>query len=153
MSGPQRVCPCLQSVCFPGLYCSGSRSLCRGTVENGSWVVCTSQVQVIQVQILGYSTKAPTGLGLSFVPLPGPNSSDYQVLGEHSLPGGQCILITSTVPDAQFPGCAMRVPSHVCQCLLWGGDKMHCPPGESGSPSIWLPELLKPGKDTKCMPS
>ena len=44
VSGPQMVCPCLQSVCFPGLYCSGSRSLCRRTVQSEPWVSCTSQV-------------------------------------------------------------------------------------------------------------
>ena len=31
-------------------------------------------------------------------------------------------LITTLVPAAQFPGCAMRAPSRVCLCLLWGAD-------------------------------
>ena len=30
--GPQWVCPRSRRVCAPGLYCSGSRLLCRGTV-------------------------------------------------------------------------------------------------------------------------
>ena len=37
-------------------------------------------------QVLGYSTKAQTRLGLRFVPFPGPSSSGDQVLGEHTLP-------------------------------------------------------------------
>ena len=32
VSWPHWVCSCSQSVCFPILYCSGSRLLCRGTV-------------------------------------------------------------------------------------------------------------------------
>ena len=31
-SGPRWGCPCSRCVCFPGLHCSGSRLLCRGTV-------------------------------------------------------------------------------------------------------------------------
>ena len=30
-----------------------------------------------------------------------------------------------------------------------GGDKMHCPPGESVLTKHWSPELLRPGKGTK----
>ena len=32
VSGPHWVCPRSGRVCFPGLHCSGSRLLCRGTV-------------------------------------------------------------------------------------------------------------------------
>ena len=37
-----------------------------------------------QVQVLGYSTKVQTWLGLRFVPILGPSSSGGQVLGERS---------------------------------------------------------------------
>ena len=42
-----------------------------------------------QVQVLGYSTKVQTWLGLRFVPFPGPSSSGDQVFGEH----GGCDLL------------------------------------------------------------
>ena len=46
-------------------------------------------------------------------------------------------------------GCAPRKP-----CSWdWGGDKMHCPPGSVCSPSIWSPEVLRPGKGTKHRPN
>ena len=32
------------SACFPGLHCSGTRLLCRGTVQSGPYISCTSQV-------------------------------------------------------------------------------------------------------------
>ena len=57
-----------------------------------------------QVQVLRYSTKAQTRLGLRFVPFPGVSSSGDQVLGERTLPSWAVCLITSHVPAAQFPG-------------------------------------------------
>ena len=68
----------LGCVHFPGLSHSGS----------DSWV----------------STKAQTGLGLSFVPFPGPSSSDYQVLGEHTLPRWVVCHITSPSQLLSFLG-------------------------------------------------
>ena len=32
---PHWVCPSSWHMCFPGLHCSGSRLLCRGTVQSG----------------------------------------------------------------------------------------------------------------------
>ena len=54
------------------------------------------------------------GLGLSFVPFPGLSSSDDQVLGEHTVPGGPCVLVTSPVLAPWFPRCNAREPSQVC---------------------------------------
>ena len=35
------------------------------------------------------------------------------MLGEHTVPGGPCVLITSPVPATWFPGCATRALSHM----------------------------------------
>ena len=102
------------AVCFPGLHCSVSRVLCEGTVPKGPCISCTSQVSAAQVQVLGYSARAQTWLGMRFVPFPGPSSSGDQVLGERTVPGGLCILITSLVPPTQFPGGAARALSQMC---------------------------------------
>ena len=48
------------------------------------------------------------------MPFPGLSSSGNQVIGEHTLPGWQCTLITSLVLATWFPGCAMRALSQVC---------------------------------------
>ena len=48
-----------------------------------------------------------------FVPFPVPSSSGDQVLGEHS-PSWVVYLITSPVPAAWSPRCAMRAQSQVC---------------------------------------
>ena len=92
----QGNCPrwALGFVHFPALSCSGSRS---------------------QVP-----TKTQTPMGVHFVPFPGPSSSGDQVLGECSVPGGLCILITSLVPATQFPGCSARAPSQVCRVSVLG---------------------------------
>ena len=67
---------------FPGLSCSGS----------GSWVL----------------HKGTDSVGRVFVSFPGPRSSGNQVLGECTVLGGPCILITSLDVN--------RLPF----CLLWG---------------------------------
>ena len=53
-------------------------------------------------------------LDVSFVPFPGLSSSGDQELGEHTLPGGPCVLITSPVLAAWCHGCATRAPTQVC---------------------------------------
>ena len=40
---------------------------------------------------------------------------------ECTVPGGSCILITSPVTAAQFPGCAARAQSQVCCVSTLGG--------------------------------
>ena len=60
------------------------------------------------------------GLGMHFVHFPGLSSSSNQDLGECTVLGGPCVLITSLVPAAWFPGCAMRALSQLC----------HMSPGE-----------------------
>ena len=82
---PKRV---LNFVHFPGLSCSGS----------GSWIL----------------HKGTDSVGCAFRPFPGLSSLGDQVLGECTVPGGLCILITSLVPATQFPGCAVRALSQVC---------------------------------------
>ena len=74
---------------FPGLSCSGS----------GSWIL----------------HKGTDSVGCAFRPFPGLSSLGDQVLGECTVPGGLCILITSLVPATQFPGCTTRALSQVCR--------------------------------------
>ena len=80
---------------FPGLSCSGP----------GSRVLHKTQ----------------TRLGLRFVPFPGPSSSGDQVHGEHTVPDGLYILITSPVTAAWVPGCTARAPSQMCCVSPLGG--------------------------------
>ena len=58
------------------------------------------------------------GLGMHFVPFPGLSSSGDQVLGECTVPGEPCVLITS-------PGPSCLVESTVSGfaiCVLWRAD-------------------------------
>ena len=77
-------------------------------------VACTSQIYATQVQVLWYSTKAQTQLGLRFVSFPGPSSSGNQVLGECTLPSWVVRFITSLVSATWFPGCTAGAPSQGC---------------------------------------
>ena len=70
---------------FP--VCTAQAPACSaGELSKAGPELVTSQVYAAQVQVLRYSTKAQTQLGLCFVPVPGPSSSGDQVLGECSLP-------------------------------------------------------------------
>ena len=104
--------PVQDSMCFLDLQCSGSVELCKDTVPNGPCILCTSQVWAAQVLV--YSTGHRPGWAVRFVPFPGPSSSGDQVLGECTVPGGPCVLITSPVPAAWFPGDTSSAPSQVC---------------------------------------
>ena len=55
------------------------------------------------------------GLGMHFMPFPGLSISGDQVLCDHTVPGGLCVLITSPVLAARWPWCAARVRSQVCR--------------------------------------
>ena len=83
----------LHFVNFPGLSHSGSPVLHKGTDP----------------------------VGCEFCALPRSKPSGNQVLGEHTLSGGSCILYTSPVPAAWFPGCATRAQSQVC-CVCFLGS-------------------------------
>ena len=74
--------------------------------------------QATQVQVLGYSTKEETWLGLCFVPFPGLRSSGDQVLGQRTL------LRCGASYHLPHPS---RSVSQVCHlrcavCLFWGAD-------------------------------
>ena len=58
--------------------------------------------------------KGTDSVGLAFCALPRPRELRPPVLGEHTVPGRLCILITSLVPASWFPGYATRVLSQVC---------------------------------------
>ena len=81
---------------FPGLSCSGSGS-----------------------QVLHKGTEL---VGPCFVPYPGPSSSGDQVLGEHTLSAGRCVLS----PPWSQPLCFLGVQRESClrcaMCLLWVAD-------------------------------
>ena len=106
--------PAHRTVYFLGLHCSGSRSLCRCTVQSKPCISCTSHVYAAQVQFLKYLARAQTQLGVRFLPFPGLSSSGDQVLGKCTAPGEPGVLITSLVMTTWFPGCTVRALSQVC---------------------------------------
>ena len=86
-------------------------------------------------------------MGMRFVPFPGQSSSGNQVLGERTIPGGRCILITSGVPATLFPGWAVGTPSQVCLVFLLGSWSLavtlladvNCPGSQEDLVSNWEP--------------
>ena len=97
--------------------------------------MCTSQIYAAQVQVLGYSTKAQTWLGLRFVPFPGPISSGNQVLGKPSCcdlsPPPSLLLDFLSVQLAYLLGFAV--------CFFWEADLWL-------RPSWWMLTVQNPKK-------
>ena len=73
-----------------------------------------------QVQVLGYSPKAQTWLGLFFLPSKFRVAQVTRCLGESTLTRCVMHLINSFIPAAQFPGCAAGDLSQVCHVSLLG---------------------------------
>ena len=78
------------------------------------------------------------------MPFPDLRRTGDQVLGERSVPGGSCVLITSLGPTAQFPGCAVGALYQVCRSLLWraGGIATKKASGGDGIP-VELFQILR----------
>ena len=82
-----------------------------------------------------------------FCALPGFEQLGDQVLGEHTVPGGPCILVNPPVPTAQFPGWAKRAPSQVCHVSPLGSWSQaatllandNCPVSHEDMVSSWEP--------------
>ena len=81
------------------------------------------------------------------MPFSGLSSSGEQELGEHTVPGGPCVLITSPVLAAWCHGCARRATSQVClmsplesssQAVTLWVDVNH-PGSQEGVVSGWEP--------------
>ena len=88
--------------------------------------------QATQVQVLGYSTKVQTWLGLRFVPVPGRSSSGDQVLGEQS-------HLPPPYQQLGFLGAHWVHLLRCTVCLFWGADLWL-------QPSQWMSTILNPKK-------
>ena len=115
VSGPHWVCPCSWHMCFHGSTLLRLQVALQGNCLKRAlgcmhFPGLSHSGSGSQVLYNGAQIK----LGLSFVPFSGSCSSGNQVLGEHTLPRCVVCLITSPVPAAWFPGCAVGEPSQVC---------------------------------------
>ena len=100
------------SVYFPGLLCTAQapRVFHEGTVATGPSVSCIPRSKVLRFSAAVQGCRCT----VHFVPFPGPGFSGDQVLGEHTVPGGLCILCASRFLAAWFPGGTVRAQSQVC---------------------------------------
>ena len=100
-------------------------------------VACASQVHIAQaLQGLAFRalprskplsspilSKGTDLVGHAFCTLPRPECSGDHMLGEHTVPGWVCILITSLVPAAQFHFMANR-SGNICHHFMASGETM-----------------------------
>ena len=95
-----------------GSTLSGSRVLCRHCLKGALHFVHFPGLSHSGSRVLHKGTDL---VGHAFCALPRPEQlRQYQALGEHPVPVGPCILITSPVLATQFPRFTWRVPSQVC---------------------------------------
>ena len=59
--------PAHGSVCFPGVHCSGSMLLCRGTVQGVPYILRTSKSKLLRLKTSG-TLQGQSQLGMCFVP-------------------------------------------------------------------------------------
>ena len=89
VSWPHWVCPCSRHVCFPCLHCLGSRLLCQELSEASPGLYALPWSKPLRFRYSDSPQRHRLGLGLCFVPFPGPSSLGDQVFGEH----GCCDLL------------------------------------------------------------
>ena len=89
VSGSHWVCPRSQPVCFPFLYCLGSRLLCWELSRVGPGLCALPRSMPLRFKFSGtperYRLSWACVLCPRFVPFPGLSNSDDQVLGEHTV--------------------------------------------------------------------
>ena len=103
--------PAPGGVCFPSAQAPGRFARDLSKSGPGFYTLPRSKLLRFRFWVLH---KGRDSVGHAFCALPGPSNSGDQVLGECTVPCALCILITSPVPAAWFPGCAARAPSQVC---------------------------------------
>ena len=83
-----------------------------------------SQVYATQVQVLGYSTKAQTLLGLHFVPSQIQAAQETRCLVSALSPGRErvCVLSLPLSQSLDFLGVQQAHHLRHAMCLLWGAD-------------------------------
>ena len=96
-------------VCFTGLHCSGSRVLCRALSKAGPAFCALPSSKLLR--FLGTPQGHRLGWACILCPSQVRAAPATRCLASTLYPGGPCVLITSPVLDARFPGCTV--------CVLW----------------------------------
>ena len=87
-------------MCSVGLPCSVPMVLCQGTDPSGP-----AFHALLRSKLSGRVQGHRPGWAVHLGPFPSLRSSGYQMLGEHTVPGGSCILFICPVSEDRFPGC------------------------------------------------
>ena len=113
-----RSLPQVMKACALTVYTVQSPGCSAGMLSKvGPALLALPRTEMLRFSFLG----PPQGtdlVGHLLFALPGSELLRPQVLGKHRLPGVPCILITSLVPEACFPRCAMKALSLVCPVSL-----------------------------------
>ena len=140
VSEPHWVCPHSRHVFFPGLHCSGFQVALQGNCLR--WALgCMHFPRLSRSgsgsQVLHKGTDSVGPMPCALPELP--SSSGDQMLGECTISGDLCVLISSPVLAPRLPRCAVRARSRVCHVSPLGADLRL-------GPFWWVSTVQAPGR-------
>ena len=120
VSLPHWVCLCSRRVCFPSLYCSGSKLLCRELSEAGPGLHALSRSKLLRFRFLGTPQRRRLGWACVLCPSQVWACQVTRCLVSAVTPSWELHLIASPVLAARFSGCTTGALSQVCCVSLLG---------------------------------
>ena len=150
MSQPHWACPHSRRMCPPSQRCSGSRLLLQEPSKAGPGLHAPPRSKPLRFRHLGSPQRRRLGLGLHFVPFPGPSSSGDQLFGER----GHCDLSPPLSLLLSFLGVQL---AHLVRWMLsvqnpkesWLAMKPACSLVDNASLGLQLPPS---GSGCPCLP-
>ena len=126
-------------MCFPSLYCSGSRLLCWELSEVGPGLHGLSRSKLLRFRFSGTPQRHRLGWAFVLCPSQVRAAQVTRCLASAVAPSWGLWLIACPIPAAQFSGCTVAVPSQVCRVSLLGADLWL-------RPSRWMSCIQDPRK-------
>ena len=117
---PHWVCPHSQCVCFPSLYCSDSRLLCRKLSDVGPGLHELPRSKLLRFRFSGTPQRHRLGWACIFRLSQVWAAQVTRCLMHIVVPSWRLRLIPSPIPAAQFSGHTTGMSSQVCRVSLLG---------------------------------
>ena len=121
VSRPHWVCPYSRCVCFPSLYCSGSRLLCWELSEVGPALHALPTSKPLRFMFLG-TPQRRLDWACILCPSQVRAAQVTRCLPSAVTPSWRVHLIASPVPPLSFLGVQWACLLRCAVCLFWGAD-------------------------------
>ena len=122
VSRPHWVCPYSRCVCFPSLYCSGSRLLCWELSEVGPALHALPTSKPLRFMFSGTPQRRRLGWDCILCPSQVRAAQVTRCLVSAVAPVGGCILLPPPSQRFSFLGIQQMRLLRCAECLFWGAD-------------------------------